>query len=64
TARDVMIEGGQNCDETTDCETPVRDLMARFAAGADRIAVVETGTVIGEVRGPEIMAKLLNPRGD
>ena len=63
TARDVMEPGGQDCDAATDCETPVRDVMARLAAGATRIAVTEAGAVIGEVRAPSVMARLLNPRG-
>jgi len=62
TARDVMEAGV--CDgPSVDCETPVRAVMTLLSNGAGELSVVEQGRPIGVIRGPSLMARLINPRG-
>jgi glycine betaine/proline transport system ATP-binding protein len=62
TARDVMVAGTQG-EVTVDVETPVLQVMAMIRDGAIAIAVTANGTPCGTINGPEVMAKLINPRG-
>jgi glycine betaine/proline transport system ATP-binding protein len=63
TARDVMVAGhlGQ---VSVDAETPVRRVMEMIRDGAADIAVTDNGKPCGTINGPEVMAKLINPRGE
>ncbi len=62
TARDVMIPGSQG-GVSIDAETPVRRVMEMIRDGTTDIAVTDDGKPCGTINGPEVMAKLINPRG-
>ncbi len=62
TARDVMVAGTQG-QMSVDAETPVRRVMEMIRDGATDIAVTDQGKPCGTINGPEVMAKLINPRG-
>jgi glycine betaine/proline transport system ATP-binding protein len=62
TARDVMVPGHQG-QVSVDAETPVRQVMEMIRDGAADIAVTDNGKPCGTINGPEVMAKLINPRG-
>ena len=62
TARDVMEAG--LCDgPQVDCETPVKHVMTLLSDGAGALSVIEAGRPIGMIRGPSLMARLIDPRG-
>ncbi len=62
TARDVMVPGNGGAI-SVDVETPVRQVMEMIRDGQAQIAVTERGAPCGTITGPEVMAKLINPRG-
>jgi len=57
TARDVM-RPGQGGAGRVPAETPIRDLLQRFAESAEPLAVEEGGTVIGQVTPDSVAARL------
>ena len=63
TARDVMVRGEADCAVSVPGDAPVRVVMERLRDGADRIAVMENGTVVGHLCAADVMARLLDPRG-
>ncbi len=63
TARDVMVPGSLG-QMSVDAETPVRHVMEMIRDGAADIAVTDNGKLCGTINGPEVMAKLINPRGE
>jgi glycine betaine/proline transport system ATP-binding protein len=63
TARDVMRAGPSGAGASVDAETPVRQVMELFRDGATELAVTEKGAAIGSIRCPDVLARLIDPRG-
>ncbi len=66
TARDVMEQGEVGEAELLPrvaADDPVREVMARFGEGVDRLAVVEGHRRIGRVSRDVLLARLLDPKG-
>lgn len=61
TARDVMVAGTAG-SVSVDAETPVLRVMEMIRDGVAEIAVTEFGRPCGTINGPEVMARLINPR--
>lgn len=62
TARDVMVAGA-GTGPAVDAGTPVRQVMAMLGEGAADLTVTDAGTPCGVIRGAEVMARLVDPRG-
>ena len=62
TAQDVM-EPGAGSGAAVDAAMPVKGVMSLLSAGATELTVTQAGQAIGVIRGPSLMARLINPRG-
>ena len=63
TARDVMVAGGGTASHSVAPDTPVRTVMEHLRDGAQAVAVIEGGEMVGMIRAEGLMARLLNPQG-
>jgi len=64
TARDVMGPAAGKTQGEVAPLTPVKEVMGRLTDGVEAVAVVEDGTAIGRVDRAQVLARLLDPRGD
>lgn len=63
TARDVMRPGASGAGQSVSAETPVKAVMALLRDGAAELAVTENGATLGSITAPDVMGRLVNPRG-
>lgn len=64
TARDVMRPGPSWASRAVAAETPVRAVMELLRDGVGEVAVNEAGATLGTITAAEVMARLVNPRGN
>lgn len=63
-ARDVMEPvGDEQPSDTVAPEAEIRDVMSQVIATGRPVGVLEDGSVIGQISGASVLARLLNPRG-
>ncbi|CAM8634509.1 ProV ABC-type proline/glycine betaine transport system, ATPase component [Paracoccaceae bacterium] len=63
TARDVMVSGPGGGGEAVAADTPVKVLMEMLKGGAADVTVTDHGQPIGRVQATDVLARLLDPRG-
>jgi glycine betaine/proline transport system ATP-binding protein len=63
TARDVMVSGLGGGGVTVAADTPVKVLMEMLKGGAADVTVPDQGQPIGRVQATDVLARLLDPRG-
>ncbi|MDR0809864.1 MAG: choline ABC transporter ATP-binding protein [Gemmobacter sp.] len=63
TARDVMRPGVSAAGRPVAAETPVKAVMEMLRDGAGELAVTENGVTLGSIAAPDVMGRLVNPRG-
>jgi glycine betaine/proline transport system ATP-binding protein len=63
TARDVMVAGAGGSGQSVEAETPVKVLMEMLQGGAADVTVTDQGQPIGRVQATDVLARLLDPRG-
>ena len=63
TARDVMVAGPGGGSLAVAAETPVKALMEMLKNGASEITVTDQGQPIGRIQATDVLARLLDPRG-
>jgi glycine betaine/proline transport system ATP-binding protein len=63
TARDVMVSGLGGGGVTVAADTPVKVLMEMLKGGAADVTVTDQGQPIGRVQATDVLARLLDPRG-
>ncbi len=63
TARDVMRPGASAAGRSITAETPVKAVMEMLRDGAGELAVTENGATLGSITAPDVMGRLVNPRG-
>jgi len=63
TARDVMVAGAGGSGQSVEAETPVKVLMEMLKGGAADVTVTDQGQPIGRVQATDVLARLLDPRG-
>ena len=63
TARDVMVSGPGGGGVAVAADTPVKVLMEMLKGGAVDVTVTDQGQPIGRVQAPDVLARLLDPRG-
>jgi len=63
TARDVMVSGPGGGGVAVAADTPVKVLMEMLKGGAADVTVTDQGQPIGRVQATDVLARLLDPRG-
>jgi glycine betaine/proline transport system ATP-binding protein len=63
TARDVMVSGPGGGGVAVAADTPVKVLMEMLKGGAADVTVTDQGQPIGRVQATNVLARLLDPRG-
>jgi glycine betaine/proline transport system ATP-binding protein len=63
TARDVMVSGPGGGGVAVAADTPVKVLMEMLKGGAVDVTVTDQGQPIGRVQATDVLARLLDPRG-
>jgi glycine betaine/proline transport system ATP-binding protein len=63
TARDVMVAGPGGGGVAVAADTPVKVLMEMLKGGAADVTVTDQGQAIGRVQATDVLARLLDPRG-
>jgi glycine betaine/proline transport system ATP-binding protein len=63
TARDVMVSGPGGGGVAVAADTPVKVLMEMLKGGAADVTVTNQGQPIGRVQATDVLARLLDPRG-
>jgi glycine betaine/proline transport system ATP-binding protein len=63
TARDVMVSGPGGGGVAVAADTPVKMLMEMLKGGAADVTVTDQGQPIGRVQATDVLARLLDPRG-
>lgn len=63
TARDVMVSGPGGGGVAVAADTPVKLLMEMLKGGAADVTVTDQGQPIGRVQATDVLARLLDPRG-
>ncbi len=63
TARDVMVSGPGGGGVAVAADTPVKVLMEMLKGGAADVTVTDEGQAIGRVQATDVLARLLDPRG-
>jgi glycine betaine/proline transport system ATP-binding protein len=63
TARDVMVSGPGGGGVAVAADTPVKVLMEILKGGAADVTVTDQGQPIGRVQATDVLARLLDPRG-
>jgi glycine betaine/proline transport system ATP-binding protein len=63
TARDVMVAGPGGGGVAVAADTPVKVLMEMLKGGAADVTVTDQGQPIGRVQATDVLARLLDPRG-
>ncbi len=63
TARDVMVSGLGGGGVTVAADTPVKVLMEMLKGGAADVTVTDQGQPSGRVQATDVLARLLDPRG-
>lgn len=63
TARDVMVSGPGGGGVAVAADTPVKVLMEMLKGGAADVTVTDQGQAIGKVQARDVLARLLDPRG-
>lgn len=63
TARDVMVSGPGGGGVAVAANTPVKVLMEMLKGGAADVTVTDQGQPIGRVQATDVLARLLDPRG-
>ena len=63
TARDVMVSGPGGGGVAVAADTPVKVLMEMLKGAAADVTVTDQGQPIGRVQATDVLARLLDPRG-
>jgi glycine betaine/proline transport system ATP-binding protein len=64
TARDVMGPAGGATENEVPPGTPVKSVMAQLSGPVEAVNVVENGAILGRIDREQVLARLLDPRGD
>jgi predicted transcriptional regulator len=58
-----MVAGAGGSGQSVEAETPVKVLMEMLQGGAADVTVTDQGQPIGRVQATDVLARLLDPRG-